>query len=125
MKCSNVYYKDEMICSYKNKIKVIFRFLTIVSSILACFICSYIYKGMEYSNLIYRSLIVISFVSYFHYPLVINPKIEFLKVLSINIEDNTRFHKEIKMTYIDKVLYLVGATVFYIVIISLIRLFID
>ena len=125
MKCSNVYYKDEMICSYKNKIKIIFRILTILSSIVACFVCNYIYKDMEYSNLIYRSLIIMSFISYFHYPFVINPKIEFLKVLSINIEDNSRFHKEIKMTYIDKVLYLVGATAFYIVIISIINLLIS
>ena len=123
MKCSNVYFRDEMIERYRRHSIILYRFLTMFGCVLAIlfihlvkidpynFDTSYIYKSTSIG--IFISSLGVNF-----YKFILNNKIEYLKCLSINNHD--KFIKTLEPTFADKIIFLIGIALFYIVVAILI-----
>ena len=121
MKCSNVYYKDELINRYRKHSVILYRFLTVFGCVIAIlfihlfkvdpysFDSSYIYKSTSIG--IFISSLIVNFYKY-----ILNSKIEYLKCLSINNQDKESFNKALEPTFIDKIMFLIGITLLYTII---------
>lgn len=125
MKCSNVYFRDEMIERYKRHSIILYRFLTMFGCVIAIlfihlvkidpynFDASYVYKSTSIGMFI--SSLGVNF-----YKFILNNKIEYLKCLSINNQDRDKFIKTLEPTFADKIMFLIGIALFYIVVAILI-----
>lgn len=125
MKCSNVYYRDEVIDRYRKHSAILYRFLTVFGCVIAILFI-HIFKVDPYSfdsSYIYKSTSIGIFISSLGvnlYKYILNSKIEYLKCLSINNKDKESFTKALEPTFVDKVMFLIGITMLYTIIAILI-----